>query len=131
MSSPEGQDLNPMKPNEPGLDESVITSVFADEVVTRALVRDVELPYGAGTMALISLDNGLDHTRPSTFGPAGLISLEDGAIGEFVQKAIRGASERTTVIEMGGREVGPSPNTRTTETSVRGFWRTYRTFMNI
>jgi len=26
-------------------------------------------------MALITLDNGKDHTRPSTFGPAGLASL--------------------------------------------------------
>jgi hypothetical protein len=32
---------------------------------------------------------------------------------------------------MGGREIGPSPKTRTTETSVRGFWRTYRRFMNL
>ncbi|MEU3165632.1 3-hydroxyacyl-CoA dehydrogenase NAD-binding domain-containing protein [Streptosporangium sp. NPDC006930] len=52
-----------------------ITELFADEVVTRAAVRDVELPYGAGTMALITLDNGFDHTKPSTFGPAGLTSL--------------------------------------------------------
>jgi 3-hydroxyacyl-CoA dehydrogenase/enoyl-CoA hydratase/carnithine racemase len=59
------------------LDESVITSLFPDEVVTRALVRDVQLPYGAGTMALITLDNGHDHTRPSTFGPAGLLALRD------------------------------------------------------
>jgi len=64
-------------PNEPGLDESAIASQFPSEVVTRALVRDVELPYGAGTMALITLDNGYDHTRPNTFGPAGLISLRD------------------------------------------------------
>jgi 3-hydroxyacyl-CoA dehydrogenase/enoyl-CoA hydratase/carnithine racemase len=67
-------------PNEPALDESVITSLFPEEVVTRALVRDVELPggeQGSGTMALITLDNGHDHTRPSTFGPAGLISLRD------------------------------------------------------
>jgi 3-hydroxyacyl-CoA dehydrogenase/enoyl-CoA hydratase/carnithine racemase len=67
-------------PNEPALDESVITSLFPEEVVTRALVRDVELPggeQGPGTMALITLDNGHDHTRPSTFGPAGLISLRD------------------------------------------------------
>ena len=64
-------------PNDAGLDESVITSLFGEEVVTRALVRDVDLPGGAGTMALITLDNGHDHTRPSTFGPAGLISLRD------------------------------------------------------
>jgi 3-hydroxyacyl-CoA dehydrogenase/enoyl-CoA hydratase/carnithine racemase len=58
-------------------DDSVLTSLFPDEVVTRALVRDVPLPYGAGTMALITLDNGHDHTRPNTFGPAGLLALRD------------------------------------------------------
>jgi phenylpropionate dioxygenase-like ring-hydroxylating dioxygenase large terminal subunit len=69
--------------------------------------------------------------QSNLFGPAGFISLEDGAIGEFVQKAIRGEREQTAVVEMGGREVGPSPKTRTTETSVRGFWRTYRRFMKL
>lgn len=54
-----------------------IRELFADEIVTRAVVRDMELPYGAGTMALITLDNGFDHTRPSTFGPAGLTSLNE------------------------------------------------------
>ena len=58
-------------------DASLLTSLFPEEVVTRALVRDVELPDGAGTMALITLDNGRDHTRPSTFGPAGLLALGD------------------------------------------------------
>jgi 3-hydroxyacyl-CoA dehydrogenase/enoyl-CoA hydratase/carnithine racemase len=61
-------------------DASLLTSLFPDEVVTRALVRDVELPggdQGSGTMALITLDNGRDHTRPNTFGPAGLQSLND------------------------------------------------------
>jgi enoyl-CoA hydratase/carnithine racemase len=64
-------------PNEQWLDESAITSLFPDEIVTRALVRDVQLPYGAGTMALITLDNSRDHTRPNTFGPAGLLCLRD------------------------------------------------------
>jgi len=58
-------------------DAPLLTSLFPDEVVTRALVRDVELPDGAGTMALITLDNGRDHTRPNTFGPAGLQSLNE------------------------------------------------------
>ncbi len=48
---------------------------FPDEVVTRALVRYVDLPLNAGTAALITLDNGRDHTRPSTLGPAGMASL--------------------------------------------------------
>src|SRR5580692_2190121 len=78
---------------EPGLDESVITSLFPEEVVTRALVRDVELPGGAGTMALITLDNGLDHTRPSTFGPAGLTSLRD-ALDSVASRTAPEAGER-------------------------------------
>jgi 3-hydroxyacyl-CoA dehydrogenase/enoyl-CoA hydratase/carnithine racemase len=52
-----------------------VTEIFSDEVVTHARVRDVELPYGAGTMALITLDNGFDHTKPNTFGPGGLTEL--------------------------------------------------------
>ncbi|MEW9530296.1 3-hydroxyacyl-CoA dehydrogenase NAD-binding domain-containing protein [Microbispora sp. NPDC049125] len=56
--------------------KSLLAGKNADEVVTNALVRDVELPYGAGTMALITLDNGLDHTKPNTFGPKGLLALD-------------------------------------------------------
>jgi 3-hydroxyacyl-CoA dehydrogenase/enoyl-CoA hydratase/carnithine racemase len=74
-------------------DESVITSLFPDEVVTRALVRDVQLPFGAGTMALITLDNGHDHTRPSTFGPAGLLALRD-ALDSVARRAMPEAGEQ-------------------------------------
>ncbi|MFD6098978.1 3-hydroxyacyl-CoA dehydrogenase NAD-binding domain-containing protein [Nocardiopsis flavescens] len=56
------------------LDEA--RELFKDEVVTRAISRDIELPYGAGTAVLITLDNGHDHTRPNTFGPGGLLSLD-------------------------------------------------------
>ncbi|XVQ08823.1 3-hydroxyacyl-CoA dehydrogenase NAD-binding domain-containing protein [Spirillospora sp. CA-255316] len=52
-----------------------VNELFADEVVTHARVRDVTLPYGAGTLALITLDNGHDHTKPNTFGPGGLTEL--------------------------------------------------------
>jgi 3-hydroxyacyl-CoA dehydrogenase/enoyl-CoA hydratase/carnithine racemase len=44
------------------------------EVVTRALVRIIDLRDDRRA-ALITLDNGLDHTRPNTFGPAGLAEL--------------------------------------------------------
>ncbi|SQD98802.1 3-hydroxyacyl-CoA dehydrogenase NAD-binding [Parafrankia sp. Ea1.12] len=46
-----------------------------DEVVTQAHVRYAQLPGVSGPVALITLDNGQDHTRPSTFGPGGLRSL--------------------------------------------------------
>jgi 3-hydroxyacyl-CoA dehydrogenase/enoyl-CoA hydratase/carnithine racemase len=50
---------------------------FPDEVVTRSLVRYLEVPGVAAEIALITLDNGHDHTRPSTFGPGGLASLNE------------------------------------------------------
>jgi 3-hydroxyacyl-CoA dehydrogenase/enoyl-CoA hydratase/3-hydroxybutyryl-CoA epimerase len=46
-----------------------------DEVVTHAHVRYVRLPGVGGPVALITLDNGHDHTRPNTFGPGGLREL--------------------------------------------------------
>ncbi len=72
------------------LDRGVALS--PDEVVTEAKSRDVALPYGAGTMALITLDNGLDHTRPNTFGPKSLASLN---------QAIDAALDRDDVVALG------------------------------
>ena len=48
-----------------------------DEVVTNAILRMVSLTaFGhTGELALITLDNGADHNRPNTFGPASLNSL--------------------------------------------------------
>ena len=58
-----------------------------EEVVTQALVRDVDLSaFGAqGTLALITLDNGHDHNRPNTFGPQSLMAL-DAAITEATSR---------------------------------------------
>ncbi len=47
-----------------------------DEVVTHTPVRDIALPGGAGTLALITLDNGFDHTKPNTFGPQTIAGLQ-------------------------------------------------------
>ncbi|WP_068324606.1 3-hydroxyacyl-CoA dehydrogenase NAD-binding domain-containing protein [Janibacter terrae] len=68
------------------------------EVVTRALVQDVQLPADGGTLALITLDNGHDHTRPNTFGPEGLAGLsavvetlqQRAEAGEIVAVAVTG-----------------------------------------
>jgi len=62
---------------------------YSGEVVTRALVRYLDLPLGAGRFALITLDNGHDHRKPNTFGPGGLRSL-DGAITEAAAAGVVG-----------------------------------------
>lgn len=59
--------------------------VFPDEVVTRAPVRYVDLPQGAGTAALLTMDNGFDHTKPTTFGPTSLQNIES-AIDEVLAR---------------------------------------------
>jgi 3-hydroxyacyl-CoA dehydrogenase/enoyl-CoA hydratase/carnithine racemase len=50
-----------------------------EEVITAAHVREVDLaPFGhTGTLSLITLDNGMDHNRPNTFGPQSLTALND------------------------------------------------------
>ncbi|WP_344736232.1 3-hydroxyacyl-CoA dehydrogenase NAD-binding domain-containing protein [Microbacterium awajiense] len=56
------------------IDFSGIRDLAADEVVTHSPVRDVRLPSGK-VLALITLDNGRDHTRPNTLGPKTLLEL--------------------------------------------------------
>ncbi|NJP31600.1 3-hydroxyacyl-CoA dehydrogenase NAD-binding domain-containing protein [Micromonospora thermarum] len=48
-----------------------------NEVVTKALLRQVNVPGLDRPAALITLDNGFDHTKPNTFGPGGLTSLDE------------------------------------------------------
>lgn len=55
---------------------------FPGEVETRSLLRYVDLPAagggagaGLGRLALITLDNGHDHTKPNTLGPRSLRAL--------------------------------------------------------
>ncbi|WP_137873214.1 3-hydroxyacyl-CoA dehydrogenase NAD-binding domain-containing protein [Rhodococcus sp. Q] len=55
---------------------SDIASAFADEVVTNAYTKLVAVPGIDGPVALITLDNGFDHTKPNSFGPAGLLAFD-------------------------------------------------------
>ncbi|HET6859254.1 MAG TPA: 3-hydroxyacyl-CoA dehydrogenase NAD-binding domain-containing protein [Streptomyces sp.] len=63
--------------------------LFPGEVVTQAHVRHIDLPSNAGRFALITLDNGLDHTKPTTFGPQSLGNL-DRAIDQVEKEASEG-----------------------------------------
>ncbi|WP_416900527.1 3-hydroxyacyl-CoA dehydrogenase NAD-binding domain-containing protein [Micromonospora echinospora] len=53
------------------------TIAAANEVVTKALLRQVNVPGLDRPAALITLDNGFDHTKPNTLGPGGLTSLDE------------------------------------------------------
>lgn len=63
-------------------------------------------------------------------GPAGFVSMEDGAVGGFVQRGIQAAGDLDAVIEMGGHDT-KTADYRVTEAAIRGFWRAYRKHMEL
>ena len=64
-----------------------ITATDHAEVVTHVLAQDVALPVG--TFVLVTLDNGFDHTKPNTFGPAGIAELQ-AVVDTLAERASRG-----------------------------------------
>lgn len=54
------------------IDFDSLTAHADDEVVTHSFVRDVPISDGK-TLALVTLDNGRDHTRPNTLGAVTLL----------------------------------------------------------
>jgi 3-hydroxyacyl-CoA dehydrogenase/enoyl-CoA hydratase/carnithine racemase len=72
-----------------------LTATFTNEVITRTLARDIELPGRAGTFVLITLDNGFDHTKPNTFGPAALLGLSE------VLRKVRARAEAGEIVGVG------------------------------
>jgi len=55
---------------------ATLAALDPDEVVTHSYVRDIPLASGK-TLGLVTLDNGRDHTRPSTLGPNTLLEFAD------------------------------------------------------
>jgi phenylpropionate dioxygenase-like ring-hydroxylating dioxygenase large terminal subunit len=116
---------------------TVFPGFVLQQIMNCLAVRQV-LPKGVGSTELVwtlfgyqSDDERMTARRlvqANLVGPAGYISLEDGAATGFVQRGVAGASARASVVEMGGHGV-ESSQSRVTETSVRGLWRQYRRHM--
>lgn len=68
--------------------------------------------------------------QANLIGPAGFISMEDGAATGFVQRGTRGADDEQSVVEMGGSGTA-SEESRVSEAAVRGFWKEYRRHMGL
>jgi len=68
--------------------------------------------------------------QANLIGPAGYISMEDGAAPSFVQRAVATASDLVSLVEMGGADTNSQDN-RVTEAAVRGFWKNYREHMQL
>jgi phenylpropionate dioxygenase-like ring-hydroxylating dioxygenase large terminal subunit len=68
--------------------------------------------------------------QANLIGPAGFVSMEDGAATGFVQRGVRGAANAVSVVEMGGKGTDTSES-RVSEAAVRGFWKSYRQHMGL
>jgi hypothetical protein len=101
-------------------------------------VRQV-VPKGTDQMELMWTYFGFTDDTPemnkrrlkqqNLVGPAGFVSMEDGCVGGFVQRGIAAAGDKISVVQMGG-STAESQATRATESSVRGFWKAYRRYMD-
>ncbi|MFJ3956576.1 3-hydroxyacyl-CoA dehydrogenase NAD-binding domain-containing protein [Arthrobacter sp. NPDC090010] len=69
-------------------DYTSLAELFPTETVTHSYVTDVQIP-GAGTLALLTLDNDLDHRKPTTLGPNTLLEL-GRTLQDLAERARRG-----------------------------------------
>lgn len=118
---------------------TVFPTLVLQQIQNSLVVRQV-LPKGLDRTEIVWTYYGFEDDdaalaamrlkQSNLVGPAGYISMEDGAVGAFVQRALPGAGEDSAVVMMGGSGAESQP-TRATETSVRGFWKAYRGLMGI
>jgi phenylpropionate dioxygenase-like ring-hydroxylating dioxygenase large terminal subunit len=102
--------------------------------VRRLVSRGVEQSELVWTcFGFVDDDDAMTERRlrlANLIGPAGYISMEDGAAPGFVQRAVASAPDLVSVVEMGGASTASDDN-RVTEAAVRGFWKAYRHHMGL
>jgi anthranilate 1,2-dioxygenase large subunit/terephthalate 1,2-dioxygenase oxygenase component alpha subunit len=113
---------------------------FVLQQIQNALAVRQIVPKGQNTTALNWTYIGFADDTPelrrmrlkqnNLAGPAGYVSMEDGAVGGFVQRGIAAATGEHSMVQMGGGGTA-SEGTRATEAAVRGFWKAYRAHMGI
>ena len=113
---------------------SVFPGFVLQQIQNAIAVRQI-LPRGVARTDLHWTYLGFEDDSPELLrvrlkqgnlvGPAGYVSMEDGCVGGFVQRGIAGASDLSSVIEMGGTRA-ESSESRVTEAAIRGFWKAYR-----
>jgi phenylpropionate dioxygenase-like ring-hydroxylating dioxygenase large terminal subunit len=118
---------------------SVFPGFILQQIQNALAVRQI-VPRGVDSMDLHWTYLGFADDTPelramrlkqaNLAGPAGFVSMEDGAVGGFVQRGIAAADHETSVIEMGGA-TAEGADTRATEASVRGFWKAWRAQMGV
>jgi phenylpropionate dioxygenase-like ring-hydroxylating dioxygenase large terminal subunit len=118
---------------------SIFPGFVLQEIHNSLVVRQV-IPKGVGRTHLVWTHLGfkdddaklraLRLKHANLVGPAGYVSMEDGAVGNFVERGIAAAGAESSIVEMGGSGT-ETQDTRATEASIRGFWKAWRARMGI
>jgi anthranilate 1,2-dioxygenase large subunit/terephthalate 1,2-dioxygenase oxygenase component alpha subunit len=113
---------------------SVFPGFILQQIYNCLAIRQV-VPRGVGKMDLVWTYFGFEDDTPemnrrrlkqqNLVGPAGFISMEDGCVGGFVQRALRYNDDDSGVVMMGGYDAQSQPF-RSSEAAIRGFWKKYR-----
>jgi len=118
---------------------TVFPSVILQQQVNSLSTRQI-IPRGPGEMDFVwthfgyADDDDAMHQRrldqANLFGPAGLVSADDGEVVEFSQDGLGVFDDAETLVEMGGREIGNTDH-MVTETAIRGMYAYYRKVMGL
>jgi phenylpropionate dioxygenase-like ring-hydroxylating dioxygenase large terminal subunit len=115
---------------------SFVLHQIANSLATRQL-----LPKGPGQADLVwtyfgFADDDAETTRmrllqANLAGSAGMISVEDAAVCEMMQRAFGDGQSGESFIEMGGRELDSGGASKLSERAIRNFWHNYRLDMDL
>jgi anthranilate 1,2-dioxygenase large subunit len=118
--------------------QTVFPSLVVQQILNALAVRQIQ-PKGVDRTELVWTILGFEDDDASMqelrlkvnnlVGPAGLISMEDGCVGGWVQRAAKADPDAMTIMPMGGRAIEASKGSRVTEAAVRGFWKGWRECM--
>ncbi len=64
-------------------------------------------------------------------GSAGIVSVEDAAVCEMIDRAIGDGEDETSFIEMGGKTLTSGGDSKLSERALRNFWNVYRQDMGL
>ena len=120
--------------------QTVFPTLVVQQILNALAVRQL-IPRGVDRSELIWTVLGFEDDDAdmaelrlkvnNLVGPAGLISMEDGCVGGWVQRAAKADPTARSIMPMGGRGIEPSQGSRVTEAAVRGFWKGWRECMGI
>ena len=70
-------------------------------------------------------------TQTNLAGSAGMVSVEDAAVCEMMQRAFADGEDGASFIEMGGKTLESGGSSKLSERAIRNFWHVYRQDMGL